>query len=190
MKRVFASIMCILLISLMVVSASAAGINENEQRVMDVLKSEVDLGQSGATYIIPENYINQAENFFLGYEMTAAQADEIIGYVQKAIDVVKSRTDMVSGDVFNLDRLPYADKKAILNYGQLACKVVGLTLIYDGTNVVITDENDNGKLYFSSEPIIKVTGAQAVVIYVAAAIAAVLLVAGITVIVRRRVSAR
>ncbi len=142
------------------VSASApAGLNENEQRIMELIRSKNPL--AGREYIVPVSYANQAENFFLQVDVTAEQADEIIGYIQKGIDKLKLRQDVIraaGGDVFNLRGLAYNDKKDILEYGQKACAVVGLNLIFDGTNVVITDAKDNSKLYFSDAPIIKVTG--------------------------------
>lgn len=157
MKKILSAFIGLALVAIMAVSASAAsGINDNERRVLDLLSSKTE---SGA--FIPVNYVNQAENYFLQIDLTAEQADQIIGYMQHALDILNARKSVVAaagGDTFNLKGLAYADKKAILEDGQKACAVIGLNLIFDGTNVVITDANDSSKVYFTNAPIIKVTG--------------------------------
>lgn len=161
MKKAMIAFFSIVLAMTMTLSvcAAPAGLNENEQRIMDLIRSKQDL--AGRTYIVPVSYANQAENFFLQIDTTKEQADEIIGFIEQGIEKLKLRQEVIraaGGDVFNLRGLAYADKKDILMYGQKACAVVGLNLIFDGTNVVITDANDSSKVYFSDAPIIKVTG--------------------------------
>lgn len=161
MKKVLVVLFSLMLILVPAVSVNAeTGLNENEQKIMNLLRSQIDLG-NGKFWGVPTSYLNQAENFFLQYETTEAQANEIMGYIQKGIDKIKANSSIIlaSGDnSFNLKGLEYADKKELLELGQKACAVVGLNLVYDGANVVITASNDSSKLYFSNAPIIKVTG--------------------------------
>ena len=182
MKKLFTAMASLVMAVVLAVSASAAGINENEQSVLNKLKTQVDLG-GGQVYSIPVSYINQANNFFLQIDMTKEQADEINGYIQQGIDLLKSRASVITakGDTFDLKYLSQADKKTILDLGQKACAVVGLKLTYDGKNVVITDANDSSKVYFSSAPIIKVTGEESHMGVALAASAAVIVltVAGV-----------
>lgn len=81
MKKFAAVLLAMILVVALAVSVSAAGINESEQKVLDELSSKVEIGNG--YYMIPTEYVNQAENYFNTIDMTPQQADEIIGYIQQ-----------------------------------------------------------------------------------------------------------
>ena len=62
MKKLSAIFVALLLVAVSAVSAFAAGINDNEQKVLDELKTSVKM--QGTEMYLPEAYVNQAENFF------------------------------------------------------------------------------------------------------------------------------
>ncbi len=158
MKKIIAILTLVILVaSMFAVGVNAAGaINANEQRVLDKLSTTVTA--NGKKYEIPKNYVNQAKNYFLTIDMTKAQADEIMGYLAEGEALVKKEDAKLTTSIVNLDSFNYSVKKEILELGKKACKVVGLTLTYDGTYVKIV-EDKTGKVAFIDEPIIKVTGA-------------------------------
>lgn len=174
MKKITTIMTSMIMAVVLAVSVSAAGINSYEQSILDLLKTKVDLG-SGQTYSIPANYIVQAENYFQQADVTKEQADTINGYINEGINLLKSRSSVITakGGVFHLKDLTAEDKTTILNLGKKACETVGLKLTYDGKNVVITDANDSSKVYFSNSPIIKVTGEEGNSVHAGAAAAGV-----------------
>ncbi len=168
MKKVLAVVIsAILVFSLCTFSASAAGTyGTNEKKVVDFLgsKETYKVGTKDFTFIIPVQYVNQAKAYFVSTEgdITPEQAEAIIAFVKEGEAIVKENLTenpaYLKGDEVDFTRFPYADRKAILRKGQQACEVVGLTLVFDGEYVVITDES--GAVLFKDEPIIKTTGAE------------------------------
>ncbi len=169
MKKVLAILFSALLVfSVFAFSASAAGtLGANEQEVLDFLSSKetYKVGDKDFTFKIPANYVNQAKAFFAGTEgdITAEQAKTIIDFVKEGEALVKETLEndakaesYLIGDTVNFVKFPYATRKAILEKGQKACEVVGLTLVFDGAHVVITD--DEGATRFDDAAIIKTTG--------------------------------
>ena len=76
MKKLSAILVALILAATTAVTAFAAGINSNEQAVLDELKTSVTM-KDGEMYI-PTEYVNQAENYFNVIEMTAEEKDEIL----------------------------------------------------------------------------------------------------------------
>ena len=62
------------------VTASAAGINAAEQRILDELHTTVTM--QGMQKSLPVSYINQTENYLNTVELTDAEADEIISGIE------------------------------------------------------------------------------------------------------------
>ncbi|MBR3594163.1 MAG: hypothetical protein IKL44_05765 [Clostridia bacterium] len=168
MKKFFAVLFAALLIvSVFAFSASAAGtFGANEQKVVDFLgsKETYKVGGKDFTFKIPTNYVNQAKAFFASTEgdITPADADAIIAFVKEGEALVKETlsadASYLKGDTVDFVHFPTATRKAILDKGQKACKVVGLTLVFDGEHVVIT--NAAGATVFDDDAIIKTTGAE------------------------------
>ncbi|MGI6264625.1 MAG: hypothetical protein ACOYJY_04060 [Acutalibacteraceae bacterium] len=168
-KLVSVLLVAVLTLAVLCVGVSAeAGLNSAEESVIAKLNTQV-VNASGNTVFIPASYVNQAQNFFVSsVDMTDAQAEQINAIIDKGIAIVKanSGTDIAA--------YPYEAKAQILRYGQEAVAVLGMTLTYDGTNVVIVDAN--GKVAFSDKPILKTTGSTTPSAIPAAAVAAVLVV--------------
>lgn len=121
---------------------AAGGINENEQRVLDVLSQTVRIGDTD--FIIPVDYVNQAENYFNTIDMTAAQADEIIGHVNDG------KQYFLNTGATDFKGLTYEDKLQIISYGQAAVAVLGMTLTADFADNTVTIVDGDGNVAFSA----------------------------------------
>ena len=90
MKRIIAVLLSLMLILIpMSITASAAAINDDEQRIIDCLSQKAEI--NGKKFIVPKNYVTQAENFLKTIDATKAQADEIIVIDEK--NILQSSTD-------------------------------------------------------------------------------------------------
>lgn len=179
MKKLLAIIMATALIfSLVAVSASAAGTyGEYEKKLIDVLSTDAELKIDGkdATIHIPDNYVNQAKNYFAGTagDITEQQYEEIVSYInagkEKVIATVEADHALVmkNGEV-DIAHMPTDVKSFVLEQGQKACAVVGLTLRYTGGSVIITDAT--GAEVFNDDAIIKTTGADMTSVFVTAGV--------------------
>lgn len=109
-----------------VASVSAASdVNDNEQAILDELGTSVDLG-GNETYL-PDQYINQAENYFLedDVDLTEDEADEVI----EKIGAVKEYLEGTGvGSYAELSDDQIDEAVALSNE---AAGVVGLRLSYD-----------------------------------------------------------
>ncbi len=157
MKKVFAILLILaILIVPMSLSVSAEGaLNAEEQRILDALRGTVTV--DGVEFHIPENYVTQAENYLKTHDVTKAEADEILGYIDEGKEIVKNSDLKKTSD---LKVLPQKDKEAILALGKKASAVVEATLTYDGKEVTIV-ANDTGATLFDAAPIVKTTGSDA-----------------------------
>lgn len=155
MKKILAILLSIIILVIpMTISVSAAGaINADEQRILDVLRSEVKV--NGKTFTVPVEYVNQSENYFKTIDVTKEQADEIIGYINRGIGILEM-SKKLNATTEDLKILIKADKKEILELGKMAVAVTGGVLTYNGSTVNI--KNADGKVVFDSAPIVKQTG--------------------------------
>ena len=88
MRRIFAFIVALLVAAVSAVTAFAAGINENERKVLDELKTSVEM--QGTEMYWPRTYVNQAENYFNTIDMTADQAEQIIAVIRSGKNQLES----------------------------------------------------------------------------------------------------
>lgn len=160
MKKVLAILIVMALVAMLPLTAFAAGLNEFEKEVLDVLKGSVQL-DNGKSYKIPAQYITKAQNYFLSEDcdMTEQEADAIIGYINTGKAIVKAEAENASGKSFELKDLPQGARNEILNLGKAACAEVDLELTYNGRNdtVVITKTGSTTPI-FQSDAVIKTTG--------------------------------
>ncbi|MBQ3252117.1 MAG: hypothetical protein IJB02_02620 [Oscillospiraceae bacterium] len=158
MKKFLAVLFALALVAMLPLTAFAAtGINENEKTVLAKLETAVDLGSKGE-YKVPQSYINTAKNYFAGdCDMTEAEAAAIISCIEEGIAIIKDESAKVSGNKFDLKKLPTAAREDILDLGQQACDQVDLKLEYNPTSgkVVIKDGNTP---VFNNAAVIKTTG--------------------------------
>ena len=192
MKKLSAIFVALLLVAVSAVSAFAAGINDNEQKVLDELKTSVKM--QGTEMYLPEAYVNQAENFFNTIDMTEDQAD-------KVLSVIKSgKTQLEATGAKNIADCTTAQKKELMTTLKNVMAPVNGTASYDKTTGEITLKSESGEVIFKAVPtlvekgsskgedvngkttdggVIKTTGASAnMMTFVIIGAAAVLVIAG------------
>lgn len=183
MKKLSTMIIAVILVAVSAVSVFAAGINSNEQAVLDELKTSVTM--KGGEMIIPAEYVNQAENYFNTIEMTAEQSADIIAIIKDG------KSFLEKSGASNIADLSFAQKQTLLSYGEKAVAVLGMTMSYDKTSKSLTIYAPDGSVAFTAVPkltasgqitngdVIKTTGANANFIgFVVLGAVAVLFVAG------------
>ena len=146
---------CVLSLALCgVFSASAATLTKDEQAVLDVLNTKVQVESFEVSF--PNEIIVQAENFFLAEDITASQAQKVIEKLQDIISVVKNNPKYISApsDIYNSTH-PRIREEIDKRLNKIF-KALDLSRSYDGKNVNIV--NREGVIYFTDEPIIKATG--------------------------------
>ena len=192
MKKLSAIFVALLLVAVSAVSAFAAGINDNEQKVLDELKTSVKM--QGTEMYWPEAYVNQAENFFNTIDMTEDQAD-------KVLSVIKSgKTQLEATGAKNIADCTTAQKKELMTTLKNVMAPVNGTASYDKTTGEITLKSESGEVIFKAVPtlvekgsskgedvngkttdggVVKTTGASAnTMTFVIIGVAAVLVIAG------------
>ncbi len=192
MKKLSAIFVALLLVAVSAVSAFAAGINDNEQKVLDELKTSVKM--QGTEMYLPEAYVNQAENFFNTIDMTEDQAD-------KVLSVIKSgKTQLEATGAKNIADCTTAQKKELMTTLKNVMAPLNGTASYDKTTGEITLKSESGEVIFKAVPtlvekgsskgedvngkttdggVVKTTGASAnTMTFVIIGVAAVLVIAG------------
>ena len=192
MKKLSAIFVALLLVAVSAVSAFAAGINDNEQTVLDELKTSVKM--QGTEMYLPEAYVNQAENFFNTIDMTEDQAD-------KVLSVIKSgKTQLEATGAKNIADCTTAQKKELMTTLKNVMAPLNGTASYDKTTGEITLKSESGEVIFKAVPtlvekgsskgedvngkttdggVVKTTGASAnTMTFVIIGVAAVLVIAG------------
>ena len=192
MKKLSAIFVALLLVAVSAVSAFAARINGNEQKVLDELKTSVKM--QGTEMYLPEAYVNQAENFFNTIDMTEDQAD-------KVLSVIKSgKTQLEATGAKNIADCTTAQKKELMTTLKNVMAPVNGTASYDKTTGEITLKSESGEVIFKPVPtlvekgsskgedvngkttdggVVKTTGASAnTMTFVIIGVAAVLVIAG------------
>ena len=163
MKRVFSLIVALCLVVAMAMPAFAAtGINANEQAVLDKLSEYKEMGAKQLKFYIPDKYVTSAKNYFIGdCDMTEAERDVIIDYIEQGAQIVKKEADgqKYEGEVYNLNTMSQESRSAVLQLGQKACAEVDLNLVYNSAeNMVIITTVKDGTVVFESAPVVKTTG--------------------------------
>ena len=171
MKRfICIALVAIIAISLLAVTAFAASsVNADEQRTLDAAGETVTV--AGKDYKLDAAWLNECKNYFLkdDVDLTAAQADEIIGYIKQVQDLVKT-----SPYVKDLRFTPEINKQAFALINKAAA-VNGVTFTYSNGTFTVTDAS--GAVIFTTTATIKPTGANGFVLP-AVVLASLLVVAG------------
>ena len=151
MKKTILTVICFVMAALSI-TASAAGLDTNKQKVLDALTSSFTV--DGKVVSLPSDVLTQAENYLKRDDVTITknQADLIVTEVEDAISIVK---DSGAASIAALDA---RDKSAILENIQNAAEVIDLTVSVDSAKSVITILDDKGNPVASDEGVIKVTG--------------------------------
>ncbi len=144
MKKLSAIFIALVLAATTAVTAFAAGINSNEQAVLDELRTTVTMKNGEMS--IPTAYVNQAENYFNTIEMTAEEKDQIIAILKEGESFLEN-----SG-ASNIRDLTLDQKRQLLNYGERVVAVIGMTMTYDKVTRTLTIFDPNGNTAFSATP--------------------------------------
>lgn len=136
MKKVLSIMFAVCILVASSVSAFAV-IDSSEQAILDALSSGVQV--ESQTIYLPQEYINQAENYFNSPYSTVSQeeCDKIIKQINLAKDAIVASGAKSYSEIINNSDLV----NQIVAYGQSACDVLELKLVFDGSDVVITDQN-------------------------------------------------
>lgn len=182
MKRLSAILVALVLAATTAVTAFAAGINSNEQAVLDELKTSVTM--SGGEMIIPTEFVNQVENHFNTIDLTAEEKDDILAIIKEG------KTFLANSGAANIKDLTLAQKQELLEYGEKVVGAIGMTMSYDKTTGKLSIYDPDGNVVFSAVPYltqdgqvaenpIKTTGAESNNFgFIALGATAILLVAG------------
>lgn len=144
MKKFISIAVAMLIVAMTAMTAFAAGINSAEQKVLDELNSTVSM--NGNQMGIPTAYVNQAESYFNTIDMTDAEADSIVSTLESA------KSFLASTGASDISALTFDQKQTLLNYGNEAAGVVGLTLSYDNTTKALSVVSSDGTVVFSANP--------------------------------------
>lgn len=143
MKKFFALLLAVSMMAMLVFSASAASINADEKKIVDALSQKVKMA-SGATFSIPDKFINQAEDYLTKADLSADEVNTIVTAINKAAASIKTST------VTDLNKADVAIKTEVLNQANAAADVIGAEARYvDGANtfnvkLVFTNSNVAG----------------------------------------------
>ena len=92
MKKVLKVLSAAMLSAVVAVSAatvaSAAGINADEQRILDELHTSVTM--QGVEKYLPVDYINQAETYLQNVDLTASEANNVIAKIEEAKSAIEA----------------------------------------------------------------------------------------------------
>ncbi|MGN0489625.1 MAG: hypothetical protein ACI4HO_10220 [Ruminococcus sp.] len=151
MKKVFCVLATFVLIAFSCVEAFAAGINSNEQSVLNQMNTPANM--QGNLVYVPASYVNQAEAHFNTIDMTKKQANEINSLISQG------RSFLESTGKKSISELTGAEKKKLIQYASAAAGVLNLTAVggSDTSRVKIIGK-DGEVIIDDSGSVIKTTG--------------------------------
>lgn len=144
MKKVSAVLFALLVAAAAVVTVFAAGVNENEQAVLDTLKESVTM--DGKEMVFPDAYINQAENYFNTTELTADQASQITSIIDEG------KAILASSGAANIQDLSKSDKSSLFGLLNNAMAVDSGSASYDNTTREVTLYDKDGTVLLKVVP--------------------------------------
>ena len=155
MRRIFAFIVALLVAAVSAVTAFAAGINENERKVLDELKTSVEM--QGMEMYWPRTYVNQAENYFNTIDMTADQAEQIIAVIRSG------KNQLESTGAKNIAECTAEQKKELMSTLTKVMEPVNGTASFDNISGEVALKAENGEVIFKAVPtLISKDGAKSV----------------------------
>ncbi len=144
MKKLSAIMIALILVASTAVTAFAAGINSAEQAVLDELQTSVTMTEG--EMVIPDEYVNQAENYYNTIEMTEEESKEIIA-------ILKEGEAFLEGSgASNIADLTFAQKQELLAYGRKVVGVIDMTMTYDKVTRKLSIFSPEGEVAFCAVP--------------------------------------
>lgn len=167
--------------ALSLTSFAATGVSAQEQKILDMLSKTVTT-QSGAKLTIPSEYLAQAKTYLAqsDVDLDADTVADALAQIEEAIEVVEA------SDAKTFNDLSKADKEAILAAADSVAADLDLTLTYNSTTKAITIKDADGNVVFKTGNIIKKTGAEAYAPIAMASVAAVVVLAGSVVVLKKK----
>ena len=144
MKKISAVIAALLIVAISAVTAFAAGINDSEQKVLDELKTSVEM--QGMEMYWPRTYVNQAENYFNTIDMTADQAEQIIAVIRSG------KNQLESTGAKNIAECTAEQKKELMSTLTKVMEPVNGTASFDNISGEVTLKAENGEVIFKAVP--------------------------------------
>ena len=95
--------------------------------------TENDIIKTLVASSLPSNYVQQAKNYLRSNDVTAEEADQIIGHINNAQTVVDAR------GAKSMNQLTKADKQAILAELTATAAVLDITVTVTSKQVVFSD---------------------------------------------------
>ena len=155
MKKISAVIAALLIVVISAVTAFAAGINDSEQKVLDELKTSVEM--QGTEMYWPRTYVNQAENYFNTIDMTADQAEQIIAVIRSG------KNQLESTGAKNIAECTAEQKKELMSTLTKVMEPVNGTASFDNISGEVALKAENGEVIFKAVPtLISKDGAKSV----------------------------
>ena len=134
----------ILIVAISAVTAFAAGINDNEQKVLDELKTSVEM--QGVEMNWPAAYVNQAENYFNTIDMTSDQAEQIIAVIRSG------KTQLESTGAKNIAECTAEQKKELMSSLTKVMEPVNGTASFDNVSGEVALKSESGEVIFKAVP--------------------------------------
>ena len=144
MKKISAIIVALLIVAISAVTAFAAGINDNEQKVLDELKTSVEM--QGVEMNWPAAYVNQAENYFNTIDMTSDQAEQIIAVIRSG------KTQLESTGAKNIAECTAEQKKELMSSLTKVMEPVDGTASFDNVSGEVALKSESGEVIFKAVP--------------------------------------
>ena len=144
MKKISAIIVALLIVAISAVTAFAAGINDNEQKVLDELKTSVEM--QGVEMNWPAAYVNQAENYFNTIDMTSDQAEQIIAVIRGG------KTQLESTGAKNIAECTAEQKKELMSSLTKVMEPVNGTASFDNVSGEVALKSESGEVIFKAVP--------------------------------------
>ena len=144
MKKISAIIVALLIVAISAVTAFAAGINDNEQKVLDELKTSVEM--QGVEMNWPAAYVNQAENYFNTIDMTSDQAEQIIAVIRSG------KTQLESTGAKNIAECTAEQKKELMSSLTKVMEPVNGTASFDNVSGEVALKSESGEVIFKAVP--------------------------------------
>lgn len=144
MKKISAVIAALLIVAISAVTAFAAGINDSKQKVLDELKTSVEM--QGTEMYWPRTYVNQAENYFNTIDMTADQAEQIIAVIRSG------KNQLESTGAKNIAECTAEQKKELMSTLTKVMEPVNGTASFDNISGEVALKAENGEVIFKAVP--------------------------------------
>ena len=121
MKKVLSIVLAALLSIATILTASAAGITADEQKIIDALSKKITLA-SGATATLPADYINQAEDYLSKVDLKTDDVSNIIANIQSA------QTSVAKSNATTPSQFSNTIKDEVVAQAKQAATVIDATL--------------------------------------------------------------